>query len=98
MLFDYTNAQKASTTQAGFLTEIAIASEVNTGTDATRAISPDSLAGSNYGKRVVEFIVVVVPTTDKFPLITTFPVDVTTNNSEFDASSTINLSAEPDDI
>ncbi len=50
---DYTNGQKASTTQAGFLTEIAIASEVNTGTDATRAVSPDALAGSNLGTKDV---------------------------------------------
>jgi hypothetical protein len=54
---DYTNAQKASTTQAGFLTEIATAAETTTGTDATRAVSPDGLAGSDYGKRVVGVLV-----------------------------------------
>lgn len=51
---DYTNGQKASTTQAGFLTEIAIDTEVTTGTDATRAISPDALAGSTiFGRKTV---------------------------------------------
>lgn len=40
----------ASTTTAGKV-EIAIASEINTGTDTGRAISPDSLAGSNFGIR-----------------------------------------------
>lgn len=51
---DYTNAQKASTTQAGFLTEIAIDTEVTTGTDATRAVSPDSLAGSTiFGRKAI---------------------------------------------
>ena len=42
----------ASTTAAGKV-EIAIASEVDTGTDATRAISPDSLAGSALGTKNV---------------------------------------------
>jgi len=37
----------ASTTGKGIV-ELAIASEVNTGTDATRAITPDALEGSNY--------------------------------------------------
>lgn len=55
---DYTNGQKASTTQAGFLTEIATAAETTTGTDATRAVSPDGLAGSDYGKRNVQAYVV----------------------------------------
>lgn len=40
----------ASDTTAGKV-ELAIASEVNTGTDATRAISPDAFAGSNFGIR-----------------------------------------------
>jgi hypothetical protein len=43
----------ASVTQSGVL-EIATAAEVNTGTDATRAVSPDGLAGSNLGIRYVE--------------------------------------------
>ena len=38
----------ASTTAKGKV-ELAIASEVNTGTDDTRAVTPDSLAGSNLG-------------------------------------------------
>lgn len=42
----------ANTTTKGKV-ELAIASEVTTGTDATRAVTPDSLAGSNYGIRVV---------------------------------------------
>lgn len=39
----------SSSTTAQGVVEIAIASEVNTGTDATRAVSPDALAGSNLG-------------------------------------------------
>jgi len=54
---DYANAQKASTSQAGFLTELAIASEVNTGTDNTRAVTPDALAGSNLGIRYMQAVV-----------------------------------------
>lgn len=61
---DYTNGQKASTTQAGFLTEIAIDTEVTTGTDAARAVSPDSLAGSTiFGRKAVS-IQVTDGTTD----------------------------------
>lgn len=52
----------ASTTAAGKI-EIAIASELNIGTDATRAVSPDALAGSNLGIRYVE-IPVFGPTAD----------------------------------
>lgn len=43
----------ASTTQAGKI-EVATAAETTTGTDAGRAVSPDGLAGSDYGKRVVQ--------------------------------------------
>lgn len=46
------NLPDASTTAQGVV-ELAIASEVNTGTDATRAVTPDSLAGSNLGIRYV---------------------------------------------
>lgn len=42
----------ASTTQEG-TAEAAIASEVNTGTDAARYVTPDSLAGSNFGVKTV---------------------------------------------
>lgn len=41
----------ASTTVDGIV-EIATAAETTTGTDATRAVSPDGLAGSDYGKRI----------------------------------------------
>jgi hypothetical protein len=44
----------ASSTTVPGLTEAAIASEVNTGTDAARAVTPDALAGSNYGQQVVQ--------------------------------------------
>jgi len=43
----------ASTTAAGKV-EIAIASEIDTGTDTGRAISPDEFAGSNRGKRIIQ--------------------------------------------
>jgi hypothetical protein len=46
----------ASSTTVSGLTEAAIASEVNTGTDAARAVTPDALAGSNFGIRYVEVI------------------------------------------
>lgn len=43
----------ASTTVAGKV-EIATSAETNTGTDAMRAVSPDGLAGSNFGIRYKE--------------------------------------------
>ena len=43
----------ASTTAAGKV-ELAIASEMNTGTDDTRAATPDAIAGSNFGIRYVQ--------------------------------------------
>ena len=52
----------ASTTAAGIL-EVATAAEVNTGTDAGRAVSPDGLAGSNLGIRYVQ-VECFAPTTD----------------------------------
>lgn len=42
----------ASVTTAGKI-EVATSAETNTGTDATRAVSPDGLAGSNYGTKSV---------------------------------------------
>lgn len=50
------NVASASDTAAGIV-ELAIASEVTTGTDATRAVTPDALAGSNYGVRIVGILV-----------------------------------------
>jgi hypothetical protein len=47
----------ASTTLAGKV-ELATATETTNGTDNTRAVTPDGLAGSNYGKRVVELILI----------------------------------------
>jgi hypothetical protein len=43
----------ASSTIAGIV-ELATIAEVNTGTDATRVITPDALAGSNLGIKIVE--------------------------------------------
>lgn len=42
----------ASDTAAGIV-ELAIPSELNTGTDATRAVTPDALAGSNFGVKEI---------------------------------------------
>lgn len=47
----------ASDTVAGGV-ELATAAETTTGTDAARAVTPDGLAGSDYGKRVVGVMVV----------------------------------------
>lgn len=49
--FDHA-ATAASDTAAGHV-ELAIASEVTTGTDAARAVTPDALAGSEFGKRTI---------------------------------------------
>lgn len=38
---------------------MASSAEINTGTDATKVVNPDALAGSNYGRKVVE-----IPCTD----------------------------------
>jgi hypothetical protein len=47
----------ASITNRGIV-ELAIASEVDTGTSASLAVTPDSLAGSNYGEKVIEMVVI----------------------------------------
>lgn len=53
---DLTNSNNsfpdASLTAKGDV-ELATAAETTTGTDATRAVTPDGLAGSDYGKRIV---------------------------------------------
>jgi hypothetical protein len=46
-------ANRTATDTTTGVVELAIASEVNTGTDATRAVTPDALAGSNFGIRYV---------------------------------------------
>lgn len=45
----------ASSTVSG-LVELATAAETTTGTDAVRAVTPDGLAGSNFGKSKVELV------------------------------------------
>ena len=52
----------ASDTKAGHI-EIATIAEINTGTDATRAISPDGLAGSNLGTKSISVQVIAGATT-----------------------------------
>lgn len=47
------DAGDTATTTAAGVVEIATSAETTTGTDATRAVSPDGLAGSDFGKRVV---------------------------------------------
>ena len=51
-----TSVVAASDTAAGKV-ELATAAETTTGTDAARAVTPDGLAGSDYGKRVVGILV-----------------------------------------
>jgi|TARA_Y100000310_G_scaffold174234_1_gene174317 hypothetical protein len=60
----------ADLTTAGKI-EIATAAETTTGTDATRAVSPDGLAGSEFGERAVQ----VVPFD--------FTTDTATGNGKF---------------
>lgn len=43
----------SSSLTAQGVVELATAAETTTGTDATRAVTPDGLAGSDYGKRIV---------------------------------------------
>ena len=47
----------SSTTIIGIVA-LATSAETTTGTDATKAITPDGLAGSDYGKRIIEVIVI----------------------------------------
>lgn len=54
---DVTDLVSAASTSASGKVEIAIASEVDTGTDTGRAISPDALAGSNLGEKIVQMVV-----------------------------------------
>ena len=46
----------ASVTASGII-EVATAAETNTGTDAARALSPDGLAGSNYGTAIIQVLI-----------------------------------------
>ena len=48
---DVTDIVSAASDTAAGKVELAIASEVNTGTDATRAVTPDALAGSYAGTK-----------------------------------------------
>jgi hypothetical protein len=50
---DITFAVGAASTSAAGISELAIASEVNTGTDDTRAVTPDALAGSVMGTKTI---------------------------------------------
>jgi hypothetical protein len=50
--------KQAASDSATGVVELATAAETTTGTDAARAVTPDGLAGSDYGKRVVGILVV----------------------------------------
>lgn len=47
----------AATTDSAGLVELATAGETTTGTDASRAVTPDGLAGSDFGKSVISIMV-----------------------------------------
>lgn len=49
------NIKQAASESATGVVELATTAEINTGTDAGRAICPDQLAGSNFGTQVVSF-------------------------------------------
>jgi len=53
---DLTDNPAASDTVVGHV-ELATIAETDTGTDATRAVTPDGLAGSNYGERTIGILV-----------------------------------------
>lgn len=54
---DTTNTYRQATTSLLGALEIATVAEVEAGTDNTRAVTPDNLAGSNLGERIVELLV-----------------------------------------
>lgn len=58
----YAPNTSASTTAQGIV-ELATIAETETGTDDTRAVTPDGLAGSNFGKRVAHVSVIDNATT-----------------------------------
>lgn len=60
---DVTDIVTAATSSAQGKVELAIASELNTGTDADRAVTPDALAGSNYGIEYMQ-VALFAPGTD----------------------------------
>jgi len=53
---DTISVSAASSTESG-VSELAIASELNTGTDTARAVTPDAIAGSVFGEKVVQLVV-----------------------------------------
>lgn len=59
---DVTDIVAAASDSAAGKVELAIASEVNTGTDTGRAITPDALAGSNLGTKSVMLDVIAAAT------------------------------------
>lgn len=61
-LSDLTKGLRAASETVTGVIEVATAAETTTGTDATRAVSPDGLAGSQYGVEVVD-VMVFGPTT-----------------------------------
>ncbi len=52
------SAESAASTSAQGIVELSIASENDTGTDATRAVTPDSLAGSIHGHKQIYIVVI----------------------------------------
>lgn len=53
----FSNIKQAATDSATGVVELATIAETNTGTDTARVVTPDGLAGSNYGTAVVPLIV-----------------------------------------
>lgn len=67
---DTLNADSASDSVVGVV-ELATAAETTTGTDATRAVTPDGLAGSDFGIRYVQ------------PVVFDFTTDTATGDGKF---------------
>lgn len=53
----FNNLKQSASTSATGVVELATVAETDTGTDTARAVTPDGLAGSNYGETVVQILV-----------------------------------------
>ena len=99
--FDYPNSQKATTAQAGILTELTTTAEVSAGVDTTRAITADALAGSTLGKPALVWFITapdgVVVDSDG-PTSMAFPANFTGYNIVAVAARIITADDAADDI
>lgn len=89
---DYTNAQKASTTQPGFVTELATDAETVTGSDTARVVTPSNLVAKMAAPGAIGG---TTPSTGAFTTVTATTINAFTTGGAITLAENTSVALDP---